>query len=54
MSEFEFLRQAYESLQEAQRLDKVIQHHNPKAVDKAVSACVENIIYNYLQMKAKS
>lgn len=53
MSEFEFLRQAYESLIEAQRLDKVIQQHNPKAVDKAVSAVVENIIYNYLQMKGQ-
>lgn len=51
MSEFEFLRQAFETLRVAQKLDEFEKKRNPDCVNKPVSCLVENVIKNYLELE---
>ena len=54
MDEYQFLRNMYYRLQEAERLDKVLKEANPKAVDKAVSSIVACAIRDYLELRKEN
>jgi hypothetical protein len=54
MDEYQFLRNMYYRLQEAERLDKILTKANPKIVDRAVSSIVACAIRDYLELRKEN